>query len=195
MRLMLGLLLAKAEWHFDGFDDWNYAGTVVVLVVIGALLVIGLGSATTSAHRARPKPVPSLSNLLVGADGPNGLSAPKTAFPRPGLSERPRPHGQHERRVWIRREGNPMDIEVADLGLTKLPMPGTVLNRSRGGLLVAVGQPTPKGTILNVRPPNAPDEQMWVQVEVRHCKQKKDKWHLGCKFTKTLPWSVLLLFG
>jgi hypothetical protein len=139
--------------------------------------------------------VPSLSHLLVGADGPGQLAAPKAFGHEPLRSGSSVSHGMREKRVWLRREGNQMEIDVADIGLTQPPVQGMVLNRSRGGLLLSLPQPTAAGTILSVRPPNAPDEQMWIHVEVRHCKQKADRWHLGCKFTKRLPWSVLLLFG
>jgi hypothetical protein len=35
-----------------------------------------------------------------------------------------------------------------------------------------------------------------VQVEVRNCRKiNSDEYELGCRFLRTPPWSVLLLFG
>jgi hypothetical protein len=192
MMQTAGLLLAKVEWHFDGFDDWNYPGTLVLVILVAGAVVISLAHATSSTSPPEQKTVPSLSNLVVEADGPDNLAVPRAAF---AGRDRARSNSGEDRRVWVRREGIALEIEVADAKLSQPPIPGTVLNRSRGGLLVAVPQPTAKGTILSVRPPHAPEEQAWIQVEVRHCKQRDDRWLLGCKFTEQLPWSVLLLFG
>jgi hypothetical protein len=189
MLFMMSLLLAKAEGHFDGFNDCNYPGTLVLLLLVGALLAIVLGSAMTSPHGPRRVRVPLSSDLFPDADNWDDLGTPSTG------KKRPHPFSKRDKRAWMRREGSPLEVQVADAVLTQAPIQGRVLNRSRGGLLVSLSQPTAVGTILSVRPPHAPDEQMWIHVEVKHCKQQQDRWYLGCKFTQELPWSVLLLFG
>jgi hypothetical protein len=186
---MVSLVLAKAEWHFDGFDDWNYTGTLVLLVLVGAVLAIALGSATiTRQERCRVR-VPLSSDLFPDADNPD---TPRTL---PAARKRLHPFRKRDKRAWLRRDGSPLEIQVADAELTQPPVTGIVLNRSRGGLFLSVPHFTAAGTILSVRPPHAPEEQAWIQAEVRHCKQKGNCWQLGCKFTQRLPWSVLLLFG
>jgi hypothetical protein len=185
---MVGLLLAKAEWHFDGFDNWNYSGTLVLLLLVGALVAIALSKAA-SPEAPRQVKVPLSSDLFPDADSPDALGT------RPTRKQRPRPFSKREKRTWMRREGNPLEIQVADAARTQPPITALVLNRSRGGLLLSVPHPSDRGTNLSVRPPHAPDEEAWIHVQVRYCKQKGDCWHLGCKFTQQLPWSVLLLFG
>jgi hypothetical protein len=39
------------------------------------------------------------------------------------------------------------------------------------------------------------DVATWIEVEVKHCRPRGERWLLGCKFKDCLPWGVLLLFG
>jgi hypothetical protein len=99
-----------------------------------------------------------------------------------------------ERRRAPRREGNPIAVLLSTDPAATAPVNGLVLNRSLGGLLVSALQPFEKGALLSVRPLQAPDELEWVQIEVRHCRALEHRWLVGCKFTKKLPWDVMLLF-
>jgi hypothetical protein len=102
---------------------------------------------------------------------------------------------KRDKRVWLRREGNPVEVLIADGSAATGPISGSVLNRSRGGLLISAPQPATVGSFLHVRAVHAPENSGWVAIEIRHCGQRNDRWLLGCKFRQPLPWSVLLLFG
>jgi len=101
-----------------------------------------------------------------------------------------------DRRAALRRGGNPIAVLISDADSKAKPSFGYVLDRSTGGLCLSVAAPIPEGTFLTVRTNNAPQTVPWIKVEVRNCRSVSEKeWELGCKFDKTPPWSVLLLFG
>jgi len=100
-----------------------------------------------------------------------------------------------DRRRALRRGGNPVAVLVSDAHTKTAPVPGYVLDRSTGGLCLSVSDEIPAGTVLSVRTANAPQTIPWIQVEVRNCRPVGKEYELGCKFIRTPPWSVLLLFG
>jgi hypothetical protein len=51
------------------------------------------------------------------------------------------------------------------------------------------------GTVLSVRPTSAEDIVPWVDLEVCVCRPADECFELGCRFVKTPPYSILLLFG
>lgn len=106
-------------------------------------------------------------------------------------------HGSKmDRRQALRRGGNPVQVLISDADAKAEPINGYVLDRSTGGLCLSVGEPIEEGTILTVRTTNAPVTTPWVKIEVRNCRPiSSSEWEIGCKFDKTPPWSVLLLFG
>jgi hypothetical protein len=99
------------------------------------------------------------------------------------------------RRAWLRREGNPTAVFIADLEETGWQTGARVINRSQGGLRVLHRRAYQKGKILRVLSSHAPSQIWWVQVEVKNCLQTPHGWEMGCQFSDWLPWSVLLLFG
>lgn len=100
-----------------------------------------------------------------------------------------------ERRVALRRGGNPVAILISDAEARSRPSPGWVIDRSTGGLCLSVSEAVVEGTILSVRTSNAPETIPWVQLEVKNCRAVGGEYELGCQFVRTPPWSVLLLFG
>jgi hypothetical protein len=100
-----------------------------------------------------------------------------------------------ERRAALRRNGNPTAVLLTDAEAKTEPTPGWVLDRSTGGLGLAVGEQVEPGTLLSIRTVNAPRIVPWIQLEVKTCRAEDGCWELGCQFRKTPPWSVLLLFG
>lgn len=100
-----------------------------------------------------------------------------------------------ERRASLRRSGNAVAIQISDAEATAKPHHGWVIDRSMGGLCLSVQEAVAAGTILSIRPSNAPVTVPWIQVEVRNCRSVGIDWELGCQFVRTPPWSVLLLFG
>jgi hypothetical protein len=116
------------------------------------------------------------------------------AMPANVLLSEPGPPARSEKRVALRREGGPVDVIVSAATLPGT-LHGVVLDRSLGGLSLAVGQEIAPGTILTVRPSRAGSLVPSVELAVRHCRQEGPDWILGCQFTKTPPYSVLLHFG
>lgn len=115
--------------------------------------------------------------------------------PLAGLSRRPRTPPPPERRSSLRRPGNPVRVVVAD-GLTSRNLVDAwVIDRSRGGLRLAVPDPIPVGTLLQVRTTHDPQCAPWVQLCVKRCWQRNDLWVVGCQFVQMPPVNVLLLFG
>jgi len=101
-----------------------------------------------------------------------------------------------DRRRALRRGGNPVAVLITDAACKAEAQYGYVLDRSTGGLCLSVKGQIPEGTVLSVRTTNAPATVPWVQLEVRNCrKMNSGEYELGCKFLRTPPWSVLLLFG
>ncbi len=99
------------------------------------------------------------------------------------------------RRASVRRDGVPVQIVLTSPTLRSGQDDGYVLDRSTGGLRVAVNAAIPAGTVLQVRAGNAPDTVPWVTILVRSCRDAGPHYELGCEFERTPPWNVLLLFG
>ena len=94
----------------------------------------------------------------------------------------------------LRRRGNPVAVLISDATATAPPRPGAVIDRSLGGLGLAMDVPAQVGTILTVRPASSPSIP-WLQVVVRGCRQREADWRVGCQFVRTPPSSVLCEFG
>jgi len=106
-----------------------------------------------------------------------------------------RPASSMDRRQALRRGGNPVAVFLTDAEAESDPVRAYVLDRSTGGICLTVPEAVERGTVLSVRATNAPPTTPWVQIEVRNCRPVGDEFELGCKFLKTPPWNVLLLFG
>lgn len=98
-----------------------------------------------------------------------------------------------ERRTSPRREGAPITVCITG------PLVGTfeaaVLDRSVQGLGLSAPRPVARGAVLRIRPTNAPTSIPWIQVRVKNCRKRGQRWMLGCQFVETPSWDVLLLFG
>lgn len=101
-----------------------------------------------------------------------------------------------KRRAGFRRVGNPIAVLVCDAEFKETPRRGWVVDRSRHGVRLSLLEQFEPGTTLQVRPSTAPDNSMWLAVEVRNCKPGEEStWELGCKFHTQPSWEMLLLFG
>ena len=100
-----------------------------------------------------------------------------------------------DRRTTLRRDGAPVSILVAAPSLRAGDEEGYVLDRSTGGLRIALAKAVAPGSTLQIRATNAPDTSPWVPVLVRNCRDAGQHFELGCEFEHTPPWNVLLLFG
>jgi len=100
-----------------------------------------------------------------------------------------------DRRSSTRREGAPVRVYLTSPSLKGGQGDGYVVDRSTGGLRIALPMAVPGGTLLQVKAANAPENVPWVTVVVRSCRDAGQHFELGCEFDKTPPWNVLLLFG
>jgi hypothetical protein len=101
-------------------------------------------------------------------------------------------------RAASRRQGNPLAVFVATPEGKKTPSTGSVLDRSLGGLRLAVFQEVEVGTVLSVRPVEAEKMVPWVDIRVRSCKVSQEMpglFEVGCEYVKSPPYSIQLLFG
>lgn len=100
-----------------------------------------------------------------------------------------------EQRSAFRRGGNPVRILINDPQQKGEVKEAWVVDRSVGGLCLAVKEAIAEGSSMEIRAANAPPATPWVEVQVKSCRQGKDDWEIGCQFAKTPPWAVMLLFG
>jgi hypothetical protein len=98
-----------------------------------------------------------------------------------------------EKRGTVRRSGNAIPIFIQDgNGGQKR---GFVVDRSAGGIGLALDYSVPLGTTIRVRPVKAPDTAPWVDVQVKSCRAEGLEFELGCQFLTVPPFNVMLLFG
>jgi hypothetical protein len=145
---------------------------------------------------ALPQAVPAPTQQVATAD-----QAPPTGGPGGGRTARRRglaPVAAQtigNKRKHLRRKDIATPILLAKEKDGGEPITCSVVDRSRGGLGILVDQPILQGTVIRVRPVQAPEDVAWVRLEVRHCGRRGAGWFLGCRFTEQLPWTVILLFG
>jgi hypothetical protein len=104
-----------------------------------------------------------------------------------------------DQRVMFRRQGNPVQVHVAfSTHKKEEPEIGSVLDRSMGGMRLALYHEVEVGVVVRVRPVHADDIVPWVDLEIRSCRpsvEMHDQYELGCQYVKSPPFSIQLLFG
>ncbi len=188
-------LLALVQLEFEATGEASLLGMVVPLFFLVALVAIVFAHRVRQETPLRRNKPPSFSSLLIepapAADPSSGglhAAGARGTAALAGLTGR-------ERRAAVRRGGNPMPVVLTDPSDAAVSFEGTVLDRSRGGLLIASPEPRRAGAVLRVRPKGAPEDVGSVAVQVRHARQKNGRWMLGCAFTRKMDWSELLIFG
>jgi hypothetical protein len=161
------------------FSEVNLSGLIVL--AIASALSLAIISVLNKAS-VRPGARKNLRRA-VAAEEPLQTMVPRTNGALPG-----------DRRRAPRRSGNPVNVLIHD-GLAAIPIEGVVIDRSTGGVCIALPQPKAPGIKLEVRAAGAPDTFAWVPVEVRHCRRKGERWLIGCKFEKRLMSSEMVHFG
>jgi hypothetical protein len=159
-------------------SDWErWAGPAIVFLVgaLSAGVILFLGRVIIN-RRSRRGPPPM----------PGGAHFQRDPFFYGSASEK---------RSSVRRTGKLIKVLITDAKAQSKPMEGWVIDRSMGGLCVALPDKVPETTILSLRTVDAPREVPWVQVEVRRCESRGDRYEIGCQFVRTPSWSILLLFG
>jgi hypothetical protein len=132
--------------------------------------------------------------MLFGRRSTAPSTSPYAGTPPPALD--PLDGGTRpSRRAAPRRAGRHVDILLSDADQVEPPVQAWVIDRSAGGLAIGFLHPIDVGTILSVRPLEG-QSVPWVQLEVRQCSELDGgNWRLGCKFVRTPPYSVMMLFG
>jgi hypothetical protein len=103
-----------------------------------------------------------------------------------------------EQRNMHRRQGNPVEVHIAPPDDKTKPEVGSVMDRSVGGLRLAVFHELAIGTVIAVHPVHADAIVPWVDLEVRSCKPSTEmpgQFEVGCQYVKSPPYSIQLLFG
>src|SRR5262249_19266079 len=177
-KAMFIVCLSRVEWHFDGFTEWNYPGTLVLLFILLALLGVALGSGALSQPFTRRNKVPSLSNFSTNDPG---NTAPAKRKRKVVLFQET---SQRELRDSMRREGDLVEVLITRGKADAEPMMALVLNRSRGGLLISAPEAAEVGCPLYVRAVDAPAELDWVPIQIRYCRERDGRWLWGCKFMR-----------
>jgi hypothetical protein len=146
-------------------------------------------------------PVAGLSAaLLTLVAGRWALSRRRAARAAPAAAAAPVhdpfEHGSvTEQRGSVRRKGNPIEVLISDAEAEQEPLRGWVIDRSTNGLCLLLHEEIAAGTVLSVKPRQAPPGMPWVRAEVRSCKRDRTGYQAGCQFLSTPPWGILLLFG
>jgi hypothetical protein len=99
-----------------------------------------------------------------------------------------------EKRSLARRGGLIVPV-VMRRAIGGSPLEASVVDRSLKGLGILSHRTFARGTLLNVRPRDAYEKNVSVQVEVRNCRQKGNQWLLGCNFLSPPTGYVLMLLG
>jgi hypothetical protein len=99
------------------------------------------------------------------------------------------------RRSSNRRDGTPVPVILSSPAFRGQMETGWVIDRSTGGLRIAMTTPIAVGSVLQVRAENAPNTIPWISVVIRSCRDEGKHHEVGCSFEQTPPWNVLLLFG
>ena len=189
--LLVLTTLADVSFTYEGIET----GWLTLLAGVGAALYL-LNLKLSDANRLKGR------GKRPDARTPQGVMASPRSFAAavpqlgtiPARGGRPRTDPECKRK-FIRRESSPVEILLADPADPKLSHAGTVINRSRGGLLISTERPTLPGEVILVRAINAPDTVEWVRIEIRHCRKKEGKFYLGSAFQDQLSWGILLFFG
>jgi hypothetical protein len=103
-----------------------------------------------------------------------------------------------DQRGMHRRHGNPVEVHVGTPENKKNTTLGSVLDRSVGGVRLAVFSEVEVGTVMSIKPVHADAMVPWVDVEVRSCRRSveiPDQFEVGCQYVKSPPYSIQLLFG
>jgi len=164
---------------FQGFD-WEETG-----IWLPTAIGFACGCLTTLFVQATVRRAPQPQ--AAAAENKSGTAK------KPTLQELAAMGVSAEKRGTVRRSGNavPVFVEEGDGVLVR----GYVVDRSAGGIGLALDHSLSLGTIVRVRPSKAPDTAPWVAVQVKSCRAEGTEYELGCQFQTLPPFNVMLLFG
>jgi hypothetical protein len=168
-------MLADLSQYFDLGDTGIWLPTAIGFAC-GCMTTLLVQSAVRRPPRSQPA-------------APEKSEPPK----KPGLQELASMGVAAEKRGTVRRSGNAIPVFVGEG--EGVPVRGYVVDRSAGGIGLALNHSLPLGTIVRVRPSKAPETAPWVEVQVKSCRAEGTEYELGCQFLTLPPFNVMLLFG
>jgi hypothetical protein len=174
----------------DTATTWVLANLAIVIGCVVATVVLTIVCIMTRQRRLTEE-----ERLAAAATSASSSVNITPSVEEKALEWEPPDHSYADRRGAIRREGTVVRIMVAAPVFRNGLGEGFVLDRSTGGLRIAVTTPLEPGLIVQVRAANAPETIGFVGVHVRSCRKSGEFFEVGCEFEKTPPWNVLLLFG
>jgi hypothetical protein len=174
----------------DTATTWILAN--LAIVIGGAVAVVVL---TIVCIMTRQRRLSEGERLEAAASSASSSVTLTPTIDEKALEWEPPDHSYADRRGAVRREGTVVRVTVAAPVFRNGMGEGFVLDRSTGGLRIAVTTPLEAGHIVQVRASNAPETIGFVGVLVRSCRKSGEFYEIGCEFEKTPPWNVLLLFG
>jgi hypothetical protein len=134
-----------------------------------------------------------VAGVLYWMTRPAPVMAKVPAAAQPVAAQKPK-----DQRGMHRRQGNPVEVHVAFTTDKTERQIGSVLDRSMGGMRLALFHAVEVGAVLSVRPTHADDIVPWVELEIRSCRpsvEMPDQFEVGCQYVKSPPYSIQLLFG
>jgi hypothetical protein len=159
-------MLARLAYLFDLPADWQpWVAPMIGLTSAG--LTLGVGWTLIRRWRSRQRAAPE-----AGTPG----------------------KGRPERRKSPRRGGPAVKVLLCDADGETKPYTAMLLDRSLGGMRLAVAEAIPVGTRLSVCSSKATGSDSWLRMEVKYCFWQDKSWLVGCKFAGTPSWSALMLF-
>jgi hypothetical protein len=167
-------------WNMSIQDPLVWVVLALVVGLVLALVVYGQQKGSPRPVRLSAWPTPSLAEVLTAG----------VATARVG-----------ERRRAVRRTGLPTPIHIIDPTVKKKrwgkrgPTDGYILDRSSGGLRLALQKAPVVGSSFLARPSNAPDDFPWVTVIAKSCREVGDYYEVGCQFESEMELGRLLMFG
>jgi PilZ domain-containing protein len=170
----------------------TWATANLAIVIGGLVAIIAL---TVVCVMTRQRKLTQMERLAAAAANSAGSSLHKPLTEEKALEWEPPEQSYADRRGAVRREGTVVRVMLAAPPFRNGVGEGFVLDRSTGGLRIAVTTPLEPGITIQVRATNAPETVGFVGVLVRSCRKNGEFYELGCEFEKTPPWNVLLLFG
>jgi hypothetical protein len=101
-----------------------------------------------------------------------------------------------ERRASPRRYGDPVPVKIRSAGYYQLPhdLSGWVMDRSQGGLGIALSEPLDVGFWLSVRHSAVGDDLPWARLQVQSCRPQAGRYILGCQYLEPPAQDAVLLF-
>jgi hypothetical protein len=128
------------------------------------------------------RPAPAIAQVVAEAPAMQPVTTPKPKDQR----------GMH------RRQGNPVQVHIVFAADRTDREVGSVLDRSMGGMRLAMFHEVDVGAVVSVRPTHVDDIVPWVELEIRSCRpsvEMPDQFEIGCQYVKSPPYSIQLLFG